>query len=1325
MRPVSLVASLLLAAGTALPTLAASTITVDDSGGQDHTTIQAAINAATAGDTVYVYNGNYSESLDIVDKPLILEGESEGSVVIDASAFADYSIDARNTTAAVGQYTFRKFTLLGNASGSNSYGLKIAGDNVTTTVEAVTVSGCKRTGIDLNGLAGGIVDDVMVTGTITGNGVALTDCSNVTLSNLTTSGNAWGGLAIYTQGTYFTGGSDGVVLTPGGNSFSESPQVYTEVGGGYPITNLSVSTAEFAAQVGRIPTVDHTFFVVDLATGKTAIAAAGALAAQTWLLDRVTGTYHVDPLLGMKFGPGINAAPVNGLVLASGGTVEEQLHVTKNLTIQGAGKALTTIESPVALTASFITGGSTTNKPVVFIDGATDVTIRDLSVDGLGRGNGNYRFQGIGFWNGGGKVLDCDVTGIRETPINGNQHGVGIYAFNDTGGPYAIEVGGCDIDHFQKNGFGLSGTGLTVNVHDCNVVGYGDADFIAQNGIQISFGAGGTVTDCTASGFRYTPATAVSTGLLIYQGATVAVDGIAVTNSQEPIYWQEANGSLEGYDVTGGDFDGIFIYNPTVALAPTGDRVVSPLLEEPTGSQRPGPMATTYAVSILGGCLTGTGAPGTSGIWVTSGGGPTNVAVSNARITNYDTGVVAQGAAANVDINDSFLAGNVTAGFDNTLSGASQDATGNWWGDVSGPGGVGSGSGDAVLGSNVDFAGFLAGSGSSTACAFTSTGTNTVGPVNPGVCANATQPCVAVPVAITRVENSHMRGFSVDIQLDDLTLCGSITQGTYLNSIGSTAYQVVDNGGGSYTVDCAILGSPCGQTAATGTLFTVHVTGPDGVGSIEVTDVTFRDCTNGPIAGSPGAPLAITVDTAGPIPIANAATTQVKSGNDADGTTDVTVTFTLPGDAVGADTEVYRAPYLDNLGNNAYPEYNDVAGGAPTAPTTYPPALPWTLTSVLNSGDTDEVAQRGFWYYVVYTKDACGNWSLASNMTDGVLNYHLGDVTNGVTNGAGNNVVNTADVSLLGTNYGITLAPSDPVNYLDVGPTDDFSVDGFPLTDNKVQFEDLIMFAINYGTVSLTEPVDYAIDLAPKDGKGLGLALQSPTLQADGTLRARLVLTQPGALVQGIHARVDYESEGLELLEVGAGDLLDAQNAGVFFDTIEEDGSVSVDAAVLGQGASFVGSGAYADLVFRVREAGARPVLGEIALRDGQNRELTRPRDEVEAGDDREAPAPTSPSLTSRELPTATALLGAFPNPFQDGTAIRFQLATSDDVRVELFDVSGRQVATLHSGVLPAGTHEVTWNGRNAEGAGVDAGVYLYRVRIGAETWSAKLVLDR
>ena len=55
----------------------------------------------------------------------------------------------------------------------------------------------------------------------------------------------------------------------------------------------------------------------------------------------------------------------------------------------------------------------------------------------------------------------------------------------------------------------------------------------------------------------------------------------------------------------------------------------------------------------------------------------------------------------------------------------------------------------------------------------------------------------------------------------------------------------------------------------------------------------------------------------------------------------------------------------------------------------------------------DEVTNRDFWYYVAFVTDGCGNVSAVSNRTNGTLNYHLGDVTNGFVAGTGNNLVDT------------------------------------------------------------------------------------------------------------------------------------------------------------------------------------------------------------------------------------------------------------------------------------------------------------------------------
>jgi parallel beta-helix repeat protein len=64
-----------------LTNASATTIYVDDSGGKDYTTIKGAINAASAGDTIYVYNGVYNENF-LITKQITLVGESNQSTIV-------------------------------------------------------------------------------------------------------------------------------------------------------------------------------------------------------------------------------------------------------------------------------------------------------------------------------------------------------------------------------------------------------------------------------------------------------------------------------------------------------------------------------------------------------------------------------------------------------------------------------------------------------------------------------------------------------------------------------------------------------------------------------------------------------------------------------------------------------------------------------------------------------------------------------------------------------------------------------------------------------------------------------------------------------------------------------------------------------------------------------------------------------------------------------------------------------------------------------------------------------------------------------------------
>src|SRR5205085_7544446 len=144
----------------------------------------------------------------------------------------------------------------------------------------------------------------------------------------------------------------------------------------------------------------------------------------------------------------------------------------------------------------------------------------------------------------------------------------------------------------------------------------------------------------------------------------------------------------------------------------------------------------------------------------------------------------------------------------------------------------------------------------------------------------------------------------------------------------------------------------------------------------------------------------------------------------------------------------------------------------------------WTPTAVTTSGQADEPATRDFWYYVAYAKDACGNVSPASAIAAGALNYYLGDVTDGATAGLGDNGVAAPDLLLLAARYGASGAALTGGEYLDVGPTTDRSPIARPTTDGVVDFEDLMMFALDYAP---------RVSLLAGTPKGAPLAMRATT----------------------------------------------------------------------------------------------------------------------------------------------------------------------------------------------------------------------------------------
>jgi dienelactone hydrolase len=98
-----------------------------------------------------------------------------------------------------------------------------------------------------------------------------------------------------------------------------------------------------------------------------------------------------------------------------------------------------------------------------------------------------------------------------------------------------------------------------------------------------------------------------------------------------------------------------------------------------------------------------------------------------------------------------------------------------------------------------------------------------------------------------------------------------------------------------------------------------------------------------------------------------------------------------------------------------------------------------------------------------------------------------------------------------------------------------------------------------------------------------------------------------------------------------------------------------------------------------------------------------------------------STTITSVEpsmLPENFTLNQNYPNPFNPSTTISFSLAARSSVTLKIFDVVGRNVATLVSEEMPAGIYSRQWNA-----AGMSSGVYFYQLHAGKYIETKKLIV--
>ncbi len=84
-----------------------------------------------------------------------------------------------------------------------------------------------------------------------------------------------------------------------------------------------------------------------------------------------------------------------------------------------------------------------------------------------------------------------------------------------------------------------------------------------------------------------------------------------------------------------------------------------------------------------------------------------------------------------------------------------------------------------------------------------------------------------------------------------------------------------------------------------------------------------------------------------------------------------------------------------------------------------------------------------------------------------------------------------------------------------------------------------------------------------------------------------------------------------------------------------------------------------------------------------------------------------------------------YPNPFNPATTITFELPLATRTIVKIYDLLGHEVTTLLDKMTPSGKHEISWDGRDANGRQAGSGVYFYRIEAGPFQASSKMILMR
>ncbi len=281
----------------------------------------------------------------------------------------------------------------------------------------------------------------------------------------------------------------------------------------------------------------------------------------------------------------VNAAGVT-IVRVCPGNYHEQVVINKPLTLQGivsttppptedAAVILPPAGGLVQNTLDFDHGSAPVAAQLLVLNTVGPVLISNLTVDGIGNGlSCGPDVQGILFQNASGTVNHVAVRNQVPNDIpNGCQVGKSIFVQTATGGlPSTVIVENSSVHNYNKNGITGRDAGTTLTATGNYVQGSGvvPSGGAAQNGIELGFGASGTIkTNTVIDNIYGNTNIADSTDILLFNTAEssgITISANTVGNSQIPI-------ALFTTDTAGVSGDGVSVTNNKIFGTSTADAI--------------------------------------------------------------------------------------------------------------------------------------------------------------------------------------------------------------------------------------------------------------------------------------------------------------------------------------------------------------------------------------------------------------------------------------------------------------------------------------------------------------------------------------------------------------------------------------------------------------------------------------------------------------------------------------------------------------------------------------------------------------------------------